>query len=102
MCARYPRIQALSRPKLRIFRLALWIPGQFGLAAAEPSFDLGDLNCDGEVNAFDIDPFVLALTKPAGYAAAWANCDITNADINGDGVVNAFDIDPFVDLLTGG
>ena len=62
---------------------------------------LGDLNCDGAVNAFDIDPFVLALTDPAGYAAAWPNCDIMLADCNGDGAVNAFDIDPFVLLLIG-
>ena len=62
----------------------------------------GDLNCDGEVNAFDIDPFVLALTDPVGYQAAFPNCNILNGDINGDGVVDAFDIDPFVDLLTGG
>jgi hypothetical protein len=72
-----------------------------GMIAGTP-FDLGDLNCDGSVNAFDIDPFVLALTDPAGYAAAWPDCDIMLADINGDGEVNAFDIDPFVELLTGG
>jgi hypothetical protein len=60
---------------------------------------LGDLNCDGAVNAFDIDPFVLALTNPAGYAAAYPNCDILNADINGDGLVNPFDIDPFVECI---
>jgi hypothetical protein len=60
---------------------------------------LGDLNCDGVLNAFDIDPFVLALTDPAGYAAAWPNCDRMLADINGDGVVNAFDIDAFVALI---
>ena len=63
--------------------------------------NLGDMNCDGAVNAFDIDPFVLALTDPTGYAQAWPNCDIMHGDINGDGVVNAFDIDPFVELLTG-
>ena len=62
----------------------------------------GDLNCDGEVDAFDIDPFVLALTDPAGYAAAYPDCNINNADTNGDCVVNAFDIDPFVELLTSG
>jgi hypothetical protein len=66
----------------------------------EPT-SLGDLNCDGAVDAFDIDPFVLALTDPAGYAAAWPDCHRMLADINGDGVVNAFDIDPFVELLTG-
>jgi hypothetical protein len=63
---------------------------------------LGDLNCDGALNAFDIDPFVLALTDPSAYAGLYPNCDVNRADINGDGSVNAFDIDPFVLLLTGG
>jgi hypothetical protein len=66
------------------------------------SYVYGDLNCDGVIDPFDIDPFVLALTNPAGYAAAWPNCNIMNADCNGDGEVNAFDIDPFVELLIGG
>ena len=61
----------------------------------------GDLNCDGLINAFDIDPFVLALTDPAGYDAAYPGCNRMNADINDDGLVNSFDIDPFVLLLTG-
>ncbi len=63
---------------------------------------LGDLNCDGAVNAFDIDPFVLALTDAEGYVAAAPDCFRLLADCNGDGQVNAFDIDPFVRLLTGG
>jgi Tol biopolymer transport system component len=62
----------------------------------------GDLDCDGRLNVFDIDPFVLALTDPSGYAAAHPDCDYLRADINGDGAVNVFDIDPFVLLLTGG
>jgi hypothetical protein len=62
----------------------------------------GDLNCDGVVNNFDIDPFVLALSQPGAYAAAYPDCPIENADIDGDGVVNNFDIDPFVALLAGG
>ena len=61
----------------------------------------GDLNCDGEVNAFDIDPFVLALTDRTSYGTTHANCNLENADCNGDGEINAFDIDPFVELLTG-
>ena len=61
----------------------------------------GDVNCDGNVNAFDIDPFVLALSDPAGYAAAYPECNLLTADCNGDGDVNSFDIDPFVALLTG-
>jgi hypothetical protein len=63
---------------------------------------LGDLNCDGAVDAFDIDPFVLALTAPEAYAALYPDCTYELADINGDGGVDAFDIDPFVALLTGG
>ncbi len=61
----------------------------------------GDTNCDGVVDAFDIEPFILALTDPNGYAAQFPNCDIGSADANGDGVVDAFDIEPFIALLTG-
>ena len=61
---------------------------------------LGDLNCDGTVSNFDIDPFVLALTDPAAYAAAYQECDYKNADANGDCGVDNFDIDSFVALLT--
>jgi hypothetical protein len=62
----------------------------------------GDVNCDGALNTFDIDPFVLAPTNPAAYALAYPSCDILSADINCDGSVNAFDIDPFVLCLTSG
>jgi hypothetical protein len=68
----------------------------------------GDLNCDGRIDVFDIDPFVLALTGVAeqptfsGYFAAFPDCDPQRADCNGDGSVNTFDIDPFVQLLVGG
>lgn len=61
----------------------------------------GDMNCDGSVNNFDIDPFVLALTDPAGYAAEFPGCNPLNGDVNHDGALNNFDIDPFVALLTG-
>ena len=61
----------------------------------------GDLNCDGQVNSFDIDPFVLALTSPSQYPAAYPDCDWMLADINEDGFVDNSDIDPFVDLVTG-
>ena len=63
--------------------------------------ELGDLNCDTVIDAFDIDPFVLALTDPAGYQLAFPDCDIMHADCNQDGVIDAFDIDPFVEILTG-
>jgi hypothetical protein len=71
--------------------------------ACRPAAVLGDLNCDGAVNAFDIDPFVLALTAPGVWEEMFAgpDCEIMRADINQDGQINAFDIDPFVLLLTG-
>lgn len=62
---------------------------------------VADLNCDGLVNNFDIDPFVLAISDPAGYQAQFPNCDISAGDTNGDGLVNNFDIDPFVAILSG-
>ncbi len=63
----------------------------------------GDLDCDGVVDSFDIEPFILALTDPAEYAVRHPDCDRMNADVNGDGAVDSFDIEPFVDcLLSGG
>ncbi|MEW6251481.1 MAG: hypothetical protein AB1716_12595 [Planctomycetota bacterium] len=73
---------------------------QFSGFAIEPSFAIGDLNCDGAVDFDDINPFVLALSDPAGYAVAYPNCNILNGDVNGDGQVNFDDINPFVALLT--
>ena len=63
---------------------------------------LADLNCDGFVNNFDIDPFVLAVTDPAAYQQAFPNCNINAADTNRDGLINNFDIDSFVVCLTQG
>lgn len=65
------------------------------------SFRFGDLNCDGQVNGFDIDAFVLALEDPTVYDATYPSCDAELADANGDGSVNGFDIDSFVILLGG-
>ena len=64
-------------------------------------FVLGDMNCDGTVNFFDIDGFVLAVTDEPGYGAAYPDCDLMNADCNQDGSVDFFDIDCFVSLITG-
>ena len=70
--------------------------------SCDDSWQPGDLNCDGSINVFDIDPFVLALTDSGGYGTAYPGCNYMLADVNGDGSVNVFDIDPFVLVLTGG
>ncbi|MBL8879494.1 MAG: hypothetical protein JNG88_10280 [Phycisphaerales bacterium] len=62
----------------------------------------GDANCDGAVNNFDIDAFVLALTDATAYATQYPTCPASNADANADGAVNNFDIDAFVAMLSGG
>jgi hypothetical protein len=61
----------------------------------------GDLNCDGAIDNFDIDAFVLALSDPPAYEAAFPACFDLLADINRDGLVNNFDIDAFVVLIGG-
>ncbi|MCG3126113.1 MAG: hypothetical protein CHACPFDD_00943 [Phycisphaerae bacterium] len=63
-------------------------------------FGVGDLNCDGSVDAFDIEGFVVAIADPALYALLHPECDRMLADVNDDSSANAFDIDPFVDILT--
>jgi len=59
----------------------------------------GDLNCDGQINLADINPFVMALTNPAGWQAQYPGCPVLNGDINQDQTVNFNDINPFVSLL---
>ncbi|MBK8913754.1 MAG: PQQ-binding-like beta-propeller repeat protein [Phycisphaerales bacterium] len=84
-----------------IVRDALFSIGTEGIIA----YDLqqaGDLNCDGLVNNFDIDAFVLAIIDPSAHAGAYPGCSILGADLDGDGTVNNFDIDPFVQRLLGG
>jgi probable HAF family extracellular repeat protein len=74
------------------------IPGQ---ALILTPFVLGDMNCDGAVDAFDIEAFVTGLIDPAGYVARWPDCFADSAgDINQDGEFDAFDIEPFVEMLS--
>ncbi|MBU0638534.1 MAG: hypothetical protein KKB50_06690 [Planctomycetes bacterium] len=74
-----------------------------GLAISRVHFLAGDVNCDGEINGFDIDAFIVALqsTPPdhATYYAVYPDCHVENADCNGDGLINGFDINVFVALL---
>jgi len=59
----------------------------------------GDLNCDSDVDAGDVVPFVLALLDSAGYAINYPSCDRNNADTNDDGRVDGADIDGFLQAL---
>ncbi len=61
----------------------------------------GDLDCDGVVSFFDIEPFIAAILDPAAYESTSPNCRIANGDLNADGQVNFFDIDPFVACIFG-
>lgn len=60
----------------------------------------GDMDCNGDVDFDDIDPFVQALNSPSAYEADHPHCPFTNRDVNGDGVVDFDDIDPFVAALS--
>jgi hypothetical protein len=53
-----------------------------------------DANCDGSIDAFDIEPFINVLLGNPG-------CSSCTGDVNGDGVVDAFDIEPFIACLVG-
>lgn len=68
-----------------------------GVSATE--IELGDVNCDGRVDFFDIDAFLLALFDPGSYPQVYPDCVISMADLNSDGFVDNFDIDPFIAVL---
>ncbi|MBU0640294.1 MAG: hypothetical protein KKB50_15620 [Planctomycetes bacterium] len=92
-------------------RNASWLPPDehpgwlFAIQPKTP-YALGDLNCDGAVNGFDIDHFIQVLNDWDGYIAdhdgdPYPPCDPWLADVNQDGAVNGFDIDAFVAVLSG-
>lgn len=58
-----------------------------------------DTNCDGSVDFFDVDPFLLALFDPLAYEIAFPECERRSADVSADGRVDFFDIDPFLTCL---
>ena len=68
-------------------------------ASLEPRPCPGDMDCDGDVDFDDINPFVLALGGPAGYYAQYPWCLWDNGDCDGDGDVDFDDINPFVALI---
>jgi hypothetical protein len=80
----------------------LELTGGFWPLEADPCSQqlCGDCNCDGILNATDIDPFFLAIGDPASWQATYPTCNIVcAADINHDGAVNGADIDPFFEAL---
>lgn len=64
-----------------------------------PGCMLADVNCDGAVDADDIDGFVLAIIERDEYERAYPACHYFLADVNADGVVDFNDIDRFVECL---
>jgi hypothetical protein len=89
------------------FDEALYVGGSFISVDGRPAQSLarlgllpGDANCDGAVDGFDIDAFVLALTSPDDYAAQYPSCPTRLIDLDRSGAIDGFDIDPFIALLT--
>ena len=54
----------------------------------------GDLDGDGNINAFDIEPFLDLL-----FGQNPDPCNTCTGDANADGDINAFDIEPFLNCL---
>ena len=67
----------------------------FGMISFVTVCDPCDMNCDEEINAFDIEPFLELLF---GGGERCAPC---TGDVNGDDEINAFDIEPFLECLFG-
>ena len=62
----------------------------------EPDCDPCDMDCDGDINAFDIEPFLGLLFDPNAKP-----CDTCTGDADRNGTVDAFDIEPFLECLFG-
>jgi hypothetical protein len=62
----------------------------------------GDMDCDGDVDFDDIDPFVLGLNNAAQYELDFGLPPEAKGDMDGDGDFDFDDIDGFVAALQGG
>jgi hypothetical protein len=69
---------------------------------AQPCGCRGDLNCDGNVNFGDINPFVMILGNRSAWQQSFPGCPWRNGDTDGNGRVGFEDINPFVALLVAG
>jgi len=77
--------------------------GGFWPGAAAPAICRGDVNCDGQIDFADINPFVLYLSNYDTWLTEFAGCSPLNGDINCDGSYGQgsfSDINPFVALMT--
>ncbi len=66
-----------------------------------PMLIVGDVNCDGVLNAADATALAFAIANPTGFHAAYPTCDVLRGDLSGDGIVNGVDVQSFVSLLFG-
>ena len=70
------------------------VGGFWAIAGGDtPPCDPCDMNCDGAVNAFDIEPFLDILF------GGGVPCNTCTGDVDGNGVIDAFDIEPFLECL---
>lgn len=81
--------------------------GPASYTATEPGVGLcGDSNCDGMIDAFDIEFFITALLSgPTAWDARFpggAPCPFDNNDVNDDNSLDGFDIEPFIFTLLNG
>ena len=58
-----------------------------------------DMNCDGEINAFDIEPFLGLLFGGDEPCCGVRGVPPFTGDVDGDGDIDAFDIEPFLACL---
>ena len=61
--------------------------------------DRGDLNCDGVINALDIEPFMQAMFEPDLYDGTFEVCDMALGDFDQSGTVDTLDIEGFLEAL---
>jgi hypothetical protein len=72
---------------------------QFSFVVDPAVVVLGDMNCDGNVDQQDVNPFVLAVIDPLAYAVDFPNCDADRANVNGDTAIDGLDVATFVTCL---
>jgi agmatine/peptidylarginine deiminase len=94
-------VPSIYTPNARIKVVARDAPGNTGFDASPANFTingtplLGDVNCDGYLNAGDAEAFAQALI----YQTTGPGCGLGQADLNGDTKVDGKDVPFFLDMV---
>lgn len=94
-----PKVSRLTSACVLASGIDYLVIDRIDASIVDPSYQPGDLNCDGQMDWLDFAVFVDALLDPAAFDDVHGPCDPQNADFNFDGAIDGRDCQALVDIM---